>query len=313
MQKTLIIYESEYGTTEQVAKYLSLVLGPAKYCKTADFNDDYKDFDFIVIGSPIYSGNALPKINEFIIANLNWLKKKNVALFCTCLSFKDGNENLIAMEKLLGKAVSKRALGGILKLDTLKKSDSQSLKEFSKKMGFKLGDMDNFKLDEVVEYALELKLIKEDLIPKMSFKELQNIVEELLTNHNTCTLSTSYKERVRSTPIEYNYFNGYIYLLSEGGEKFANILQNEHVSIAIYEDYTNMNNLLGMQISGTASMIENEDDYKNIITMKGLNLNFIDRMPVNMNIIKIDIQKIEVLYSKFKKMGYEPKQILQLD
>ena len=313
MQKTVIVYESEYGTTEKIAKYLSLVLGPAKYCKTADFSDNYKDFDFIIIGSPIYSGKILPKITEFIEENINWLKKKNVSLFCTCINIEDGNENLIALEKILGNVITKRVLGGILKLDRLKENDSQLLKEFSEKLDFKLGDMDKFKLEDVVNYALELKLIKDDLIPKMPVTDLKNILEEFLTNHNTCTLSTSHKQRVRSTPIEYNYNNGYIYLLSEGGEKFANILLNKDVSVAVYEDYTNMDNLAGMQISGTASVVENKEEYKNIIAMKGLNLNFIKKMPVNMNIIKIKIKKIEFLYSKFKKMGYEPKQIIQFD
>ena len=56
MQKTLIIYESKYGTTEKIAKYLSLVLGPAKYCKTTEFNGEYKDFNLIILGSPIYTG-----------------------------------------------------------------------------------------------------------------------------------------------------------------------------------------------------------------------------------------------------------------
>ncbi len=61
MQKTLIIYESKYGTTEKIAKYLSLVLGPAKYCKTTEFNGEYKDFNLIILGSPIYTGKMCLK------------------------------------------------------------------------------------------------------------------------------------------------------------------------------------------------------------------------------------------------------------
>jgi hypothetical protein len=84
--------------------------------------------------------------------------------------------------------------------------------------------------------------------------------------------------------------------------------------MAVYEDYSGMNNLAGMQITGIASIIEkNKEEYKDIIIMKGLNLNFINNMAVNMNIIKIKILKIEFLYSKFKKLGYEPKQIFIYD
>ena len=314
MQKTLIIYESKYGTTEKIAKYLSLVLGPAKYCKTSEFKDEFKDFDLILLGSPIYSGKIVPKIIDFIEKNINWLKTKKIALFCTCISTKDGNENLTKLEKILGKVITKRALGGILKHNKLDEEDSQALKEFSENIGFTFDDTDNFNLEDIINYGLELKSLKDDLIPLMPSLQLKNLIEEFLDSHNTCTLSTSYKERVRSTPIEYTYNNGYIYLISEGGEKFANLLLNNNVSIAVYEDYIGMNNLAGMQITGIASLIErNENEYKDVITMKGLNLNFINNMAVNMNIIKIKISEIEFLYSKFKKMGYEPKQIFIFD
>jgi menaquinone-dependent protoporphyrinogen IX oxidase len=310
MQRTLIIYESEYGTTLNTAKYLSLILGPARYCTTTEFKDEYKDFDFIIIGSPVYNGKFLPKITEFVKENLKWLKEKNFALFCTCLSIKDGDQNLLELEKLIGKkALKKASLGGKLDLKRLNSKDADALKKFGEKVGLKLADVDNFKLEDVVNYALELKHIKESLIPKIAPDELRKIIDEFLTNHNTCTLSTSYKERVRSTPIEYNYFDECIYFLSEGGEKFANILLNENVGIAVYEDYTTMNNLAGIQIQGRASIIENEEEHRDIIKKKGLNPKFIDKMPVNMNIIKIEIQKIEFLYSKFKEMGYEPKQV----
>jgi menaquinone-dependent protoporphyrinogen IX oxidase/uncharacterized protein YhbP (UPF0306 family) len=305
MQKTLIIYESKYGTTEKIAKYLSLILGPAKYCKTSEFKDEFKDFDLIILGSPIYSGKIVAKIADFIEKNLNWLKTKKIALFCNGISTKDGNENLIKLEKILGNVITRRALGGILKHNKLDEEDSQALKEFSEKIGFTFDDTDNFNLEDIINYGLELKSLNDELIPLMPSLQLKNIIEEFLDSHNTCTLSTSYNERVRSTPIEYTYDNGFIYLISEGGEKFANLLLNNNVSLAVYEDYSGMNNLAGMQMTGNASLIEkNEKEYKDVLTMKGLNLNFINNMAVNMNIIKIKLSKIEFLYSKFKKLGY---------
>ncbi|MGZ7135108.1 MAG: pyridoxamine 5'-phosphate oxidase family protein, partial [Methanobacterium sp.] len=176
--------------------------------------------------------------------------------------------------------------------------------------GFQLQDRDNFDLEKVLDYALELKSIKEELMPQAPSNMIKETIEEFLKAHNTCTLSTSYKNRVRSTPIEYNYNEGFIYLLSEGGEKFSNLPLNENVSVAVYEDYTGMNDLAGMQITGTAYIIPGDsDEYEDIIKMKGLNMNFIKNYPVNMNIIKIELQRIEFLYSEFKKSGYEPKQI----
>ena len=310
MQKTLLIYESKYGTTEKIARYLQMVLGPAKYCRTDEFKDLYKDFDFIVIGSPVYSGKLEPQIYQFVENNLDWLKEKPVALFCTCLNPSDGDENLNDLAKIIGEVVDKNVLGGVLKQSTLNEEDKKALQLFSEKIGFKLEDMDNFNLENILKYALELKLIKEDMMPKAPSPKVKESIEKFLTSHNTCTLSTSYKNRVRSTPIEYIYINGFMYILSEGGEKFSNIPLNKNVSMAVYEDYTSMNSLAGMQITGSAYILpEDTDEYYDVIKMKGLNKNFIKNMPFNMNIIKIELEKIEFLYSKFKEMDFEPKQI----
>jgi len=100
--------------------------------------------------------------------------------------------------------------------------------------------------------------------------------------------------------------------LSEGGEKFANLLLNENVSIAVYEDYTGMNNLKGMQITGKASIINrNNEEYNHLLNLKGLNVDVIKSLPVNMNLIKIVIEKVEFLNSKFKMEGADAKQIYE--
>ncbi|WP_321421747.1 flavodoxin domain-containing protein [uncultured Methanobacterium sp.] len=308
MQRTLLIYESKYGATEKIVKYLAPVLGPANYCTTDQFKDSYRDFDFIVIGSPVYSGKLDPEIYNFIENNREWLNDKPLALFSVSLSPEDGMNNLDEISGNIKNTVSKKALGGTLKLSAMTEEDSKALDIFSQQVGFPLKDMDNFNLEEVTSYALELKEIKENLIPPAPQRE--EFIDKFLTSHNTCTLSTSYQNRVRSTPIEYNYFNGFIYLLSEGGEKFANLPLNNQVSVAVYEDYTGFNNLAGMQITGTSEIIsEDTPEYEDVLRMKGLKIDFIKRNPVKMNMIKITISKVEFLYSEFKKLGYEAKQI----
>ncbi len=309
MQKTLIIYESKYGTTERIAIHLSQVLGPARYCKTEEVKN-FQDYDFIIMGTPVYSGKPHPKICEFAQNNLDLLKKKPLALFCTCLSPKDGEDNLNKLNEIVGDVVSKKFLSGVLKHSILSDEDKKALEIFSEMIGFQLKDTDNFNLEEVLKYALELKSVKEAFLPLAPPNLIKEKCEIFLKTHNTCTLSTSYKSRVRSTPIEYTYQDGNMYLISEGGEKFSNIPLNKNVSVALYEDYTGMNNLAGMQITGTAHIIPDDtDEYADIIKMKGLKLDFIRNLPVNMNIIKIKIERIEFLYSEFKKSGYGPKQI----
>lgn len=313
MLKTLVLYASKYGTTQKVAEYLSLVLGPARYCTSTEFQPEYEDFDFIIIGSPIYSGKILPEISKFLEDHADWLQSKKVALFSTSISPEEGKEKLDEIEKTLGNVTSKKALGGTLKLDGLDSDDQKALEVFSEMVKFPLKDLDLFRQEEVMDYALELKKVRDDLLPAMPVPELEEAVEKFLKSHNTCTLATSYQGRVRSTPIEYTYHQGHLYLLSEGGEKFANLLLNSQVSVAVYEDYTTMDNLSGMQISGEASLVRNKGEYQDIISLKGLNQDLIRNLPFNMNIIKIKVNRVEFLNSEFARRGYGPKQILNFD
>ena len=59
-------------------------------------------------------------------------------------------------------------------------------------------------------------------------------IEKFIKSHNTCALATGYDDKIRCTPIEYLYLTGMFYIISEGGEKFANIMLNKNVSLSIF-------------------------------------------------------------------------------
>ncbi len=311
MLKTLVLYSSKYGTTRDAARIISLVTGPARYCSVDEFKPEYRDFDFIIIGSPLYQGKLEPKLMEFVNSNREWLKEKPISLFCTCLDKNGGLDQLTELQESLEvRAVSLNAIGGRLIIDELDETDHELIKEFLKTVKLPFEDMDFYDQEEVVKYALKLKSLKENLIVKLEDEDVKDAFEEFLKTHNTCTLATSHQNRVRSTPIEYNYLDGKIYLLSEGGEKFANLLFNSNVSVAVYDDYTGMNSLAGIQITGTATIVDEEsEEYSDVLKIKGLNENAIRNMAVNMNMIKIVMEKVEFLNSKFKSDGGDPKQI----
>jgi menaquinone-dependent protoporphyrinogen IX oxidase len=311
MQKTLILYESKYSSTAEVAKIIALILGPAKCYKIQDFQEKCRDFSFIIIGFPVYSGKLDEKVLEFVKENRDWLAQKEVCLFSTSLSPADGIRNLKKIKEMIGDSViNVKALGGRLELEKLDEGDRLSIKDFCESFSLPLQSMDSFRMEDVIKYSLKLKRLKDGFIDKMDEPKLKNQVEEFLKSHNTCTLSTSYHKRIRSTPIEYTYHDGSLYLLSEGGEKFANLLLNDRVSVAVYEPYTNMNKLAGMQISGSSSIIaRNSDEYQEIIQLKGFTMDLIESLPVNMNMIKISMEKVEFLYSPFKEEGYSERQI----
>jgi hypothetical protein len=105
--------------------------------------------------------------------------------------------------------------------------------------------------------------------------------------------------------------NGFFYILSEGGEKFANILRNPKVSLCIYNEYQGMNELGGIQITGSAELVgTGTGEYTSVLNKKGLDLDKINKLPISLNMIKITISKMEFLWSEFAKMGYDVKQIL---
>ena len=315
MIKTLVVYSSKYGSTRDVARIISLITGPAIYCTVDEFKKEYVDFDFIVIGTPIYTEKIDPSIKKFAEENREWLKQKPICLFCTCLDKNGGLDRLTELQNFIGvKALSLKAIGGRLLVDDLDKKDQEQLKIFLDRVNLPMEDMNFYNQDEIVKYSLKLKLIKEKLMTPVKLEELKIAVEEFLTSHNTCTLTTGHNNVVRSTPIEYSYKEGNIYILSEGGEKFANLLYNKNVSLAVYEDYTSMNHLKGMQITGEASIIGNESgEYTDILTWKGFNIDTIKSLPVNMNMIKIKLIKVEFLNSKFKSQGADAKQIYKFE
>ena len=71
-----------------------------------------------------------------------------------------------------------------------------------------------------------------------------------------------------------------------------------------------MNNLCGLQISGEAEIVEPwSEEYVEALSRKKLKIENISKLPFDMNIIKITPEKYEFLYSKFKQLGFNSKQI----
>lgn len=97
---------------------------------------------------------------------------------------------------------------------------------------------------------------------------------------------------MRCTPIEYTYREGALYLLSEGGERFAHLMLNRQVSVAVYNKYTGMASLGGVQITGTAAIVDQgSTEYAEILELKGLNPDQFVALPMDLNLIRIDIRR----------------------
>ena len=143
----------------------------------------------------------------------------------------------------------------------------------------------------------------------ISKKELKDEVNKFIEIHNTCTLATGSGDFVRNTPIEYTYYKDKFYFISEGGFKFKGILQNPNVCIAIFNNYTSMDELKGIQISGKSQVIpEWSDEYIELIKFKELNIESLKNLHVNLNLIKVAPEVFEFLNTDFKEKGMDSKQ-----
>ena len=139
-------------------------------------------------------------------------------------------------------------------------------------------------------------------------------IENFIGAHNTCALATGAGEFVRCTPIEYNYYDGKFWLLSEGGRKFLALKDNNNVSLAIYDPYIGLGKLAGMQVTGKASFVETwSEEYLCLLAYKKISVESLKKLTHPLYLICITPTRIDYLWSEFKALGYDVRQHLLLD
>ena len=144
---------------------------------------------------------------------------------------------------------------------------------------------------------------------KLSKDALLPIIEEYINANSTCALATGSGSFVRCTPIEYSYHDGAFWMFSEGGMKFFALEQNENVSLAIFEPYDGFGKLNGMQIAGTAELVEPFcEEYERAASVKHIPLEALKKLPSPMHLIKVTPKHIDFLRSAFKDSGYDSRQ-----
>jgi general stress protein 26 len=147
---------------------------------------------------------------------------------------------------------------------------------------------------------------------KMDRDTLAARAEEFLAAHNTCALATGHGTHVRCTPIEYTYRQGCFWLLSEGGEKFRNLKENDNVCLAVYDGYKGFGTLAGMQVTGKAQLIEPwSEPYRDLLRWKKIPEAALRGLDHPMYLIRVTPVHIDFLHSDFKKLGFSTRQ--QLD
>jgi hypothetical protein len=159
--------------------------------------------------------------------------------------------------------------------------------------------------------ALRRRLFRE--VSEMPGPELRALVMDGLAARTTCTLCTGHGDEVRATPIEYLVIDDRLYLLSEGGEKFAHLLANPRVSVAVYDPFVSMSSLFGLQLTGRAALVPAWSvEYGRALAAQGLAPERVRALPVLIHLVRIDLEEVEVVSSEAQRRGYAARQRLRL-
>jgi len=152
---------------------------------------------------------------------------------------------------------------------------------------------------------------KDEQAARMDRETLLNRMEEFILAHNTCALATGCGDFVRCTPIEYSYQDRKFWMFSEGGLKFHALEKNANVCLAIFDSYTGFGKLGGMQISGTAKIVEPwSEKYLDLLALKKIPAESLKKLPQTLHLIQVTPVRIDFLCSEFKKLGFDSRQHL---
>lgn len=337
MSQTLIIFESKYGLSEAIARDLGRILGPARVCRARDLADlEAADIAaahegtsttapggcgaaarrarFVVIVTPVYRHEPDEHVIAFARVHREWLCARNVALVCVGLATSPGavGAYLRPLTELLGDCVAwTGGLGGRVAMDWLDAGDRADIEQAPDLRAHRgLSALDAYSAEQVAEAGLAIKTVRDSFASPAPPEEVRRRIDDFLTAHNTCTLCTGAAGHVRATPIEYLYRDGELYLISEGGEKFAHLLVNPHVSVAVYDPYEGMDKLAGLQLLGRAEVVpEGADSYLRALGWRGMDTEAVAAMPFTLNLIRVHVERAELLWSGFADLGYDRRQV----
>jgi len=155
-------------------------------------------------------------------------------------------------------------------------------------------------------------------LKRMPPKDLEKRIIQFLEGQNMCVLATCNNDIPRATPIEYHSKDMTMYFVGEPGKKLKNMKNNPNVSIGIFLPYIGWDSAKGAQITGKAKIIpkKNATEFEEGLaayqwekTAKELG---IKTFPETVELIKVEPEKIEFIDMSLKKMGYSPRQTLNL-
>ena len=164
------------------------------------------------------------------------------------------------------------------------------------------------------EYKEAAKYWKVKECKEMPPEQLKTIVEEYLSTSSVCALATGTGNYVRCTPLEYSYHDGKFWIFTEGGEKFIGLEKNDNVSLAVFDKNPSFGELKSVQVMGKVTIIEPMSvEYVALAEYKKIPAAALQKLADQgkpMHLLCIKPTKMDVLFSEFKKKGYDSRQAI---
>lgn len=311
MLNTLIVYEGKYGTAQKTAEMFGYLLGNTHVCDVEKAPSDIARFENLLLVFSLYGPQTAVKTKEYISSiESSSLGRLKIGLAGIGISTIHFDKYIEDVTRLLGKAADYTCfIMGELRIAKLSKEDMQLLEMFKKTTGTEVEDKGEFDIKQIITKADEIRGIFKTCTIAMEKGKLWKEIEKFLTEHNTMALATAHDGVPRCSPVEYQYLDEKFYIVTEGGQKFAGILQNGRASIGIYNNYTSMGSVYGMQITATVKTVPLfSQEYYSVFEKRGISQETIKKLPINLYLISLTPTKFDVINSDFKKLGYDPKQ-----
>ncbi|MFN3412330.1 MAG: pyridoxamine 5'-phosphate oxidase family protein, partial [Exilispira sp.] len=177
--------------------------------------------------------------------------------------------------------------------------------------GFFLLDNSSFDNQEFfIEYLRKLRIQTLSPRKKMEQATLAPIILQFIVEHDICIIATGYKENVRATVVEYLFKNFKFYIISEAGEKYANLACNNNIALTIYDSFNHDGRTKSVQISGKARIYDSKDEkIQSILESRGLTKENIQLLNFEIFVIEIEPISIELYDPMLKNSGYSTRQI----
>lgn len=166
MSKILVTYASMAGSTAGVAERIGKVLaksGENVICKPMSEVTDLKEYDGVVVGSPIQAASWLPEAMEFLRRNQEVLMEKPCATFTVCMTmalrkgekYRAGIMEWLTPVRSLVQPLSEGIFAGALDLSKVPSASDRFKFRLSVLLGvWKTGD--HRKWDKIEQWAKQL-------------------------------------------------------------------------------------------------------------------------------------------------------------